>query len=383
MPTPIELQGILLREIEDPVAGVGSANVVDLTDHTTIFRYDSDHPRLMASITKIFTAGAALEILGPDTTIPTRMVSDSEPDDAGILHGDLYIIGGGDPTLGDSQHVKSVHGSNGTSVESIIEQVRSSGIREIQGSVVGDGSLYATETGTKVTTAALTFNRSNNDHPVQFAAEKITEALRKSGISVSQQAHEGKTPPTHQTCLGSVHSPSVLDLLITMGHKSDNFLAESIAKLMAATHTGSASVRDGAAYVQEHATAHGASIDIANGSGLGTKNLASTATTTDYLSSITKSEYISELVRTLPRAGAEGTLRTRMRNTLASECVRAKTGTLPRARKPLQDSLAGYVFGRSRTVAFSIVRERAETRFAGRVSIDRMVDAIAHYSYRP
>lgn len=60
---------------------------------------------------------------------------------------------------------------------------------------------------------------------------------------------------------------------------------------------------------------------------------------------------------------------------------RAKTGTLKRYRKPLQDSLAGYVFGRSKRVAFSIVREQAESRFASRSSIDRMTDAIAHHCH--
>ena len=170
-------------------------------------------------------------------------------------------------------------------------------------------------------------------------------------------------------------------MLIAMGHDSDNFLAETITKLMITDAQDPATTSNGAAHIQEHAKSHGASIEIVNGSGLGTMNMASTSSVTDYLSNMAGSEYLTELVRTLPRAGAEGTLRLRMRNTLASDCVRAKTGTLNRDRKPLQDSLAGYIFGRSRTVAFSIVREKAETRFAGRSSIDRMVDAICHYCH--
>lgn len=379
MPTPLELHGTLLREIEDPVAGRGSASVVDLADRSTIFRYDSDRPRIMASTTKIFTAGAALAALGPNATATTHLVADNPPDDTGVLHGNLYVIGGGDLTLGDTHHVESKHAGIGTSVDRIVEQVRTSGIRKIRGSVVGDGSFYRSEPGVKVVTAALTFNRSNDDDPVTFAAERITGALREGGVSISHQPMEGAAQTTGHFPLGTVYSPPLVNLLITMGHDSDNFIAESITKLIVAGEQDSASVRDGAAHIQEYAKTHGTRIEIVNGSGLGSENLASTATITDYLSSVAKAEYASELIRTLPRAGADGTLRLRMRNTLASDCVRAKTGTLTRSKRPLQDSLAGYVFGRNRTAAFSIVREKAETRFAGRVSIDRMVNAIANY----
>ena len=49
---------------------------------------------------KLFTTSTALERLGPTYRIPTQVFSDGTLDSNGILHGSLYLQGGGDPTLG-------------------------------------------------------------------------------------------------------------------------------------------------------------------------------------------------------------------------------------------------------------------------------------------
>ena len=244
------LENTLTREMADSVSGMGGISVTELSTGSEILGLDQSSPRIMASTTKLFTIGAALEHLGADYTL------------------------------------------------------------------------------------------------------------------ASQPTTEPNEPDTLRA------------LLVKAGHDSHNASAAAVTKLLSARQRAKRPVA-------EYARRHGADIRIVNGSGLGDRNRCSPAAITNFLASVKQAPYWGDFVQTLPRAGADGTLRLRMRNTLASEMVRAKTGTLNRmadgVRKPLQDSLAGYVFGRSRTVTFSIVREHAESRYAARASIDRMVDALAHY----
>ena len=53
-----------------------------------------------ASVMKIVTSAAALEVMGGDKTFETKLMYEGKIDKAGLLKGDLYIQGGGDPTLG-------------------------------------------------------------------------------------------------------------------------------------------------------------------------------------------------------------------------------------------------------------------------------------------
>jgi D-alanyl-D-alanine carboxypeptidase/D-alanyl-D-alanine-endopeptidase (penicillin-binding protein 4) len=53
-----------------------------------------------ASNMKLITTSAALDILGEDYKFVTRIYSDGEIDNAGNLMGNVYIVGGGDPSLG-------------------------------------------------------------------------------------------------------------------------------------------------------------------------------------------------------------------------------------------------------------------------------------------
>ena len=49
---------------------------------------------------KLFTTATALSRLGPESRIPTKVLSDGRLDADGVLHGSLYLQGGGDPALG-------------------------------------------------------------------------------------------------------------------------------------------------------------------------------------------------------------------------------------------------------------------------------------------
>lgn len=91
-----------------------------------------------ASNLKLISTGAALHSLGHDYCFKTYIGHDGKIID-GILKGNLYIIGGGDPTLGSKDSIA-------TSIEKVFAQwekiVRDSGIRRIEGKIIGDGRHF-------------------------------------------------------------------------------------------------------------------------------------------------------------------------------------------------------------------------------------------------
>lgn len=88
-----------------------------------------------ASITKLITTATALEILGPDFRFKTELAYDGTISN-GVLDGNLYIIGGGDPTLG------STYLKNSGFLAQWVAAVKALGIRSIAGSVVADATIF-------------------------------------------------------------------------------------------------------------------------------------------------------------------------------------------------------------------------------------------------
>lgn len=82
-----------------------------------------------ASNTKIVTGAVALDVLGPDYEWTTRLVADGKLRD-GTLDGDLWIVGGGDPSLSRDR------------LETWMAQLRSAGIRRITGDVIADDRVF-------------------------------------------------------------------------------------------------------------------------------------------------------------------------------------------------------------------------------------------------
>ena len=93
---------------------------------------------LPASNMKLISTGAALHTLGPDWKFETSIGYDGTVED-GVLHGNLYIIGGGDPTLGSKDSIAVVIDKTFAQWEAMI---RAEGIRRINGHIIGDGRSF-------------------------------------------------------------------------------------------------------------------------------------------------------------------------------------------------------------------------------------------------
>ena len=101
----------------------------------TVAEYGSGTRMMPASNLKLFTTGLALNELGPDYRFKTRLAYSGTIEN-GVLKGDLYIVGGGDPTIGARDSVAFPLQKTFSEWEKL---VRAAGIRSIEGFVVGDG----------------------------------------------------------------------------------------------------------------------------------------------------------------------------------------------------------------------------------------------------
>ncbi|MFY0991744.1 D-alanyl-D-alanine carboxypeptidase/D-alanyl-D-alanine endopeptidase [Halomonas sp. C05BenzN] len=77
-----------------------------------------------ASVTKAYLAAAALDRWGPQYRFTTRLVSDAELDDDGVLRGDLVLDGGGDPALSTEDLWR------------LTQRLHQRGVREVDGRLV-------------------------------------------------------------------------------------------------------------------------------------------------------------------------------------------------------------------------------------------------------
>ena len=104
----------------------------------TLVDINSETMMLPASNMKLISTGAALHALGADWQFETSLGHDGEIED-GILKGNLYIIGGGDPTLGSKDSIAVALDRTFAQWEVIL---RTAGIRRIEGRIVGDGRFF-------------------------------------------------------------------------------------------------------------------------------------------------------------------------------------------------------------------------------------------------
>ena len=107
-----------------------------------------------ASNNKLFTGAAALALLGADKHFETRVEAVGEVS-AGVLHGSLELVGGGDanfgahdvPYLSPAQRPKNPQPEPATiaDIEELADKVVASGLRRIEGDVVGNDGYFAWE----------------------------------------------------------------------------------------------------------------------------------------------------------------------------------------------------------------------------------------------
>jgi D-alanyl-D-alanine carboxypeptidase/D-alanyl-D-alanine-endopeptidase (penicillin-binding protein 4) len=320
-----------------PLAG---AYVQDLDTGAALYARKDTAPRPPASVEKLYTTSTALVRFGPAASLRTQVLTAGVVDELGVLRGNLYLRGGGDPTLSQAK------------VTALAAAVAAqSGIARVDGSVLGDESLFDARRGGART--AFAFDRdiggvlsglavgrgfSRVGAPALDAARRFVKALRAAGVRVDGRTGVGPTPAEAREVAG-VDSPPMSELARLTNAPSDNFDAEMLLKALGAAFGGAGTTPAGAAVVRQQLSVFGITPQVVDGSG-----------------------------------GRTGTVRRRMRGTPAQDRCRTKTGTLRAV-----SALAGYcVTTAGRTVAFAMLMSTRNITRAHVVQ-DRMTAAIATY----
>ena len=140
---PLQAQVTLQQKIDqavqaEPLKGaVVGVMVQDAAGHVVASR-EPGRRMVPASNLKLVTTGAALHALGPDFRFSTGIGYTGTVED-GTLHGDVYIIGGGDPTIGVVDTVAVKPDALFWRWKSMLKDA---GITRIDGRIIGDGRAY-------------------------------------------------------------------------------------------------------------------------------------------------------------------------------------------------------------------------------------------------
>ncbi|MCQ2298458.1 MAG: D-alanyl-D-alanine carboxypeptidase/D-alanyl-D-alanine-endopeptidase [Bacteroidales bacterium] len=81
-----------------------SISVYNITTDALAYESESQRSLIPASINKIYTTAAGFDQLGSSFRFKTSLDYSGEIDAKGVLHGNIYITGGGDPLLGSYRY---------------------------------------------------------------------------------------------------------------------------------------------------------------------------------------------------------------------------------------------------------------------------------------
>lgn len=379
-----------------------------------------------ASNMKLLTATAALDKLGPNFVYTTGVRATAAPA-GGVVRGNLYLVGSGDPVLRTQPYVSSLPYSEPdyTSLAQLAAQVVAAGVHEVTGSVVGDEGAFDSQRA--VPTWKPTYTSEGdvgplsaldvNDgfvlthgyyiaatQPAQSAADQFATLLAADGVTFTAAKPPPPTPPGTTPAtpaadpylpsaagatppsavpITAINSPPLSVIVQTILRASDDTGAELITKELGARFGGAGTTPAGVAVVQEDLAADGlpvSQLQAADGSGLDRSDRVTCALILDDL---LREGPTSVLAAGLPVAGKTGTLDHRLTSPLTVGRILAKTGSLDNVA-----ALSGFVLPRSGTapapalasnLVFSLIMDGVANGTAGVTVGDKLATALASY----
>jgi len=406
-------------------------------DDETVFESKPDEGLLPASLMKIVTAAAALEVMAPNEVYKTEVFVRADvlaSVDDGVLRGDVYLVGGGDPVLSTPRYIERfpepvAHTDITKLGDRVFAALTAHGITRIEGRLVGDdywfpdkerdytGHYPQPPTGGTLPDAVwkrsyVTLNTVGqlsglllNDgyrsyswsvssagrrgnvraaDPAQHAASVFDDVLEARGMVITRRPASGPAPsPAERASLGSIESPPLSEVLLRMLSRSDNTTAEMLLKEVGRRTAGSArstAVSSVQEIMRQKLGPLAEGLVVADGSGLSYHNRLTCAAMVELLSQAGPG---SPLVRGLAVAGERGTLRA-CRPAVAgqdrNEAIRAKTGTLGAST-----ALAGVsVAADGEVLTFAVIANRPSIISLGSCNSIRrgVMNAAARYTYR-
>lgn len=396
--------------ITDPVLKNATWGFViyDPKTKKVISSYNENTPLVPASTTKLLTTETALNLLGENYRWMTQLEYSGTVDENGVLNGNIYIVGSGDPSLGTNkagawsykeiitdftdalsrESIKKVNGDiiiqtalfkgNITRLpENVVwlennnyylpagttQQINPANEKLIvkKNNIVSNDKKYFYVSpytnqmvyaekydGTGVLTTKLP------DAPA-YLANSFRTSLVKSGLPVTGKVQTKTTDalPEIRKTLSVYKSPTLADIVYYTNQRSDNSLAEALLKTVGYFKKGNQAPETGREVVTEHLRDMAFDVEglsYIDGSGLSRNNKVTPIAQVKYLSSLMGTKYYQTYFNSLPIGGQTGTLK-RMFLETGNGQVFAKTGTLNKVK-----TLAGYIkTNTGKTLVFSLL----------------------------
>ncbi|MGB3734579.1 MAG: D-alanyl-D-alanine carboxypeptidase/D-alanyl-D-alanine-endopeptidase, partial [Ilumatobacter sp.] len=350
-----------LEAAMDPVFGfVGPTSCAAVAvDGVSVAATNADVPVTPASNQKLFVALAALEILGPEFRFTTSVAV--PPAQEGVVDGDIYLIGGGDPVLtSDDYPIEEDRQPvvNATSFDTLADGLVDAGITRIRGTVIGDGTRYDDEwvidewaEGVAFVEAgpydsllandARVLGRSGlQEDPNEGAAREFVRLLNDRGIRVDNGWGSGiasSLVPVVATVDSEPLSAIIGEMLLT----SDDNTAEMLLKEIGFAASGQGTREAGLNAMTQTIEALGVDMEdvsFRDGSGLSNQNRATCSALLD----VVQLARGTSIEAGWPVAAESGTLADEFGGTEMAGRLRGKTGTLTGVK-----ALSGVVEPRS------------------------------------
>lgn len=372
--------------------------------HTSLIVWDRTTGRLLAvhqrdrelrpaSNMKLLTSSAVFEREGPSARLFTRVYATGSLS-GGTLHGSLWLVGGGDPSLSTNVFATKAFGGYSGHLSNLAAAVRAAGIVRVTGRLYGDESRFDSRRTAPFwkpsywmdcpPISALLVNedlyRFGNPHasanPPLYAAQVFHKSLRGHGVTFAHGTRAGVRPAGARV-VAVERSPTFARMLRHMDHVSDNLFAEVFSKDLAVHGGLRGTTKNGVRATRNALGDIGVSLAgarIYDGSGLSRGDRLSARQVLSVLTHAAKQPWGATLRADLPLAGVSGTLDDRMRSGPAHANVQAKTGTLNDA-----SALSGYLTAANgHHLAFAMLMNRGGMNIAAAQALqDRICQLLA------
>jgi D-alanyl-D-alanine carboxypeptidase len=327
-----------IQDIDDAI-GRHDVSVAIGIDGRWLYRHGAQTLRTPASNEKLLLSMALLHHVSASTRIKTEVFASRAPR-SGVLRGNLWLVGHGDPE-GDRDRIAA-----------LAREVRDTGIRRIRGRVMGATTGFLRDWWAPgwrdyfpadyiPRPTALTFDGNEDRYgrhisdPERRAARSMTKRLRALGVKVAKDPGAGPRPAGRLRLLATVRSEPLELLLRRMNRRSRNFYAEVLGKWLGGRVLGApGSIAKTGQAIERFGEHHGAAIVAHDGSGLSYRNRVRPQDVVELLWWAAGRSWLPTLRSSLPAAN-HGTLEDRLRGVR----VRAKTGTLEEI-----SALSGWVW---------------------------------------
>ena len=382
-PTPDRLAATLAPLVADPNLGALTGRITDAVTGAQLWAQGADVPMQPASTNKVLTTAAALLALDRDARLTTRVMASGQP-------GVVVLRGGGDPTLSAAPAGQDTWYRDAARISDLADQVRRSGIfvttvqvdiSAFSGPTMAPGWDPADIDGGDIAPMEAVMLDGGRTQPVSVdSARSMTPALDAGrALAVALKVDPAKVTvlpagtPSGQE-IASVQSPPLIERLRQMMNESDNVMAESIGREVAAEQNRPQSF-DGAVQAVlgqlDKAKIDTGNARLLDSSGLSVHDRLTAETLDGVVNAAAGTDpKLRPLLDVLPIAGGSGTLSNRYLDTdggrAAAGYLRAKTGSLTGT-----NALAGIVTDASgRVLTFAFISNNAGP--TGRTAIDAL-----------